>query len=277
MYLDSNLLGQLLLLGIAELSDDSSDDADSFEPANTKKPAAAGDDSSSSGGSSSDESSKPDKKKKKGEAAAAAPDAKAKAKALPKSKRQKRETRPLLTFDDVPAEVYDPLVLWDVQRTFTVAVQDKMASFVVSSPTGDEDVASLLEKGFEEHQEDERVMKLPWQQVVKDMKFQAAELKKWLNRINNWQLHKNLETKPERECLEQTFAAFDKAMEQVKRYELTLDTFNSEKKDQGQALKDKRKGVVDRVFFAMRMHNVPAGIAKVMEKSSVLFFMVSFF
>ena len=261
MYLDSNLLGQLLLLGIAELSDDSSDDADSFEPASTKKPAAAGDDSSSSGGSSSDE---PDKKKKKGEAAAAAPDPKAKAKALPKSKRQKRETRPLLTFDDVPAEVYDPLVLWDVQRTFTVAVQDKMASFVVSSPTGDEDDASLLEKGFEEHQEDERVMKLPWQQVVKDMKFQAAELKKWLNRINNWQLHKNLETKPERECLEQTFAAFDKAMEQVKRYELTLDTFTTEKKDHGQALKDKRKGVVDRVFFAMRMHNVPAGIAKVM-------------
>ena len=108
-----------------------------------------------------------------------------------------------------------------------------MASFVVSSPTGDEDVASLLEKGFQEHQEDERVMKLPWQQVVKDMKFQAEELKKWLNRINNWQLHKNLETKPERECLEQTFAAFDKAMEQVKRYELTLDTFNSEKKIRG--------------------------------------------
>ena len=248
------------------------------------KAASDNDDSDDSDSSDSDSSSDSDassaaakKTKKDGgkDVPAEQPTPTKKTLAAGKAKGGKRAqaVRPLITLDEVPSSTSDPQILWDVEKCFRVAVDDKLKSFVVMSPQGDTNRADLLLKEVEPFKKRPSVQKLPLDKVAAEARNAAETLESWKARAAAWKIDDatdKMELTSEKEQLQSDFEKFDKAMEKLKTYVQTVDQLKIDEKIEADQAKDRMQSLSGSMYCHLRNQGLPAGIAKAILLLSIV-------
>ena len=245
------------------------------------KAASDNDDSDDSDSSDSDSSSDSDassaaakKTKKDGkDVPAEQPTKKTLAAGKAKGGKRAQAVRPLITLDEVPSSTSDPQVLWDVEKCFRVAVDDKLKSFVVMSPQGDTNRAELLLKEVEPFKKRPSVQKLPLDKVAAEARMAAETLESWKTRAAAWKIDEatdKMELTAEKEQLQSDFEKFDKAMEKLKTYVQTVDQLKIDEKIEADQAKDRMQSLSGSMYCHLRNQGLPAGIAKAILLLSIV-------